>query len=77
MSSEEVKIEGHIDEVESSTPHADEEIGGAAINGGDTTTRREAEIKSKIHFIKAALKNLKSNFPQFKSVRGFMNIFVD
>lgn len=58
MSSEEVK--GH-------ESHADDS-GGAAI--GDTTTRREAEIKSKIHFIKAALKNLKSNFPQFKSVSG-------
>jgi hypothetical protein len=33
-------------------------------------TTREAEIKSKIHFIKAALQNLKSNFPQFKSVRA-------
>jgi hypothetical protein len=36
------------------------------LNG--TATSREVEIKSKIHFIKAALKNLKSNFPQFKSV---------
>jgi len=31
--------------------------------GGPLASSREVEIKSKIHYIKAALKNLKSNFP--------------
>lgn len=53
----------------------DQEGGGYDIKsgGGGGSTTREAEIKSKIHFIKAALKNLKSNFPQFKSVS--INLF--
>lgn len=42
------------------------------LNG--TATSREVEIKSKIHFIKAALQNLKSNFPQFKSVSNQFHI---
>ena len=45
------------------------------LNG--TATSREVEIKSKIHFIKAALQNLKSNFPQFKSVRKSFHITFD
>jgi len=44
------------------------------LNG--TATSREVEIKSKIHFIKAALQNLKSNFPQFKSVRNRFHINI-
>lgn len=52
---------------------AQEEEGSADPN------TREAEIKSKIHFIKAALKNLKSNFPQFKSVGliPHITLFID
>ncbi len=45
------------------------------LNG--TATSREVEIKSKIHFIKAALQNLKSNFPQFKSVSFQFHINID
>ena len=46
------------------------------LNG--TANSREVEIKSKIHFIKAALQNLKSNFPQFKSVsNNFLIIITD
>jgi hypothetical protein len=44
------------------------------LNG--TANSREVEIKSKIHFIKAALQNLKSNFPQFKSVRNHIQIII-
>ena len=44
--------------------------GNANYDGssGPQASSREVEIKSKINFIKTALKNLKSNFPQFKSV---------
>ncbi len=48
-----------------------QEDDGNAINDGNSgpqASSREVEIKSKINFIKTALKNLKSNFPQFKSV---------
>ena len=68
--SEELNYEEQKQELKIRTnqePFSDEEIGAA-----ESGTTREAEIKSKIHFIKTALKNLKSNFPQFKSVRSLI-----
>lgn len=52
----------------STEPSLDKHYFEPTANEPNGIATREAEIKTKIHSIKAALQNLKSNFPQFKSV---------